>query len=643
MSAIAGVWYPDGRPGAKADCQRINRALALYGPHRDGVWNGGEIALGHRLMRFLPEDRFDRQPLAGKGGRLRLVADCRIDNREELGRAMGIAPAEQVLMCDAAFILAALERWGEDAVGRLCGDFAFAAWDMDARTLLLARDHTGARPLHYHVGQGWFAFASMPKGLLALPDVPTGPDPVRLATWQMLFPLTGPRSFYQGVSRLDVGHLAVVTPDGRIGQRRHWNPLAVPRRRVCGEEDAEGLREVLETAVKAQLRGTGGTALMLSSGMDSTAVASCAAPLLAEQGRRLSAYTNVPVPGDHPAHHPLLRTDEGPLAALMATRHPNIDHHLVHAHDADLLPAIEKMIFLADQPVMNPLSTAWVYEIYSRAVRDGAPVVLTGILGNMGLSYTGEHLLMRQAARLQWLALWRDMDVLISSGIHPDRKAALRAAFWPLMPSWLLSVRRRLLNRTVNMSDLIPTRLDRLGTFGLPDDAWRKSAMFRRVRSWPEWHDFMLGCRDSGPLNAAANAGFGVDRRDPTGDRRVLEFCLSLPEKRFLRNGRCKDVFRRAFADRIPKEILDNPQSGTQTADWKAILLKACPAIQEELTRQARIGNCADLVDLDSLRTSADTLESAVTSDPASLRRHFLKLTRGLSAGIFIRRASGGN
>lgn len=644
MSAIAGVWYPDGRPGAVDDCNRVSRALALYGPHRDGIWNGGEIALGHRLMRFLPEDRFDRQPLVGRGGRLHLVADCRIDNREELGRALGMEAGEQALMCDAAFILAALERWGEGALDHLCGDFAFAAWDSDARTLLLARDPVGNRPLHYHAGQGWFAFASMPKGLLALPDVPTGPDPARLLTWQMLLPLLGTNSFYKGVSRLEFGHLAMIDADGRIRDRRYWNPCALPRRsHIRGNEDADGLRDVLDVAVKAQLRGTGGTALMLSGGLDSTALASSAAPLLAAEGRRLQAYTNVPASGAQPTWHPLLLTDEGPLAAQMAARHPNIDHHLVHAHDADLLPLIERMAFLADQPVMNPLSTAWAHEIYIRAARAGAPVVLTGLSGNMGLTYTGEHLLIRHAARLRWLSLWRDANLLVSAGIHKSRDLALRAAFRPLLPLALLSLWNRARHSSIEPSPLFPVQWNNPEAKALFQKTSGPRYMFNRLRTWQEWHDLIMQCRDPGPLNAAANAGYGVDRRDPTSDRRVLAFCLSLPEDRYLRNGRCKDVFHRAFADRIPAEILDNQQRGTQTADWKQILLKAQPAIQAELAQQARITACTDLIDVDGLRELADSLDNAAQDDWQSVQRHYLKLVRGLSNGVFTRRAAGGN
>ena len=509
---------------------------------------------------------------------------------------------------------------------------------------MLARDPVGGRPLHYHAGQGWFAFASMPKGLLALPDVPTGPDAGRLLTWQMLLPLEGRHSFYKGVNRLDFGHLAIVSPDGRMRERRYWNPCDLPRRRhIRGDEDAAGLREVLDVAVKAQLRGTGGTALMLSGGLDSAALASSAAPLLAAEGRRLLAYTNVPRSGEHASYRPLLLTDEGPLAALMAARHPNIEHHRVHAYDADLLPVIERMMLLADQPVMNPLSTAWAHEIYVRAARAGASVVLTGICGNMGLTYTGEHLLIRHAARLRWLSLWRDAGVLVSTGIHPNRRAALRAGVRPLLPLGLLSLWYRARRGLARPSPLIPAQWDNPAAQALFQQNAGPLHPFNRLRNWREWHDLTMRSRDPGPLNAAANAGYGVDRRDPTSDRRVLEFCLSLSEDRYLRNGRSKDVFRRAFAERIPAEILHSPQRGTQTADWKEILLKAQPEIEAELTHQSRVPACAELIDLDTLKALARTLGDADPGDWKSVQRHYLRLVRGLSTGLFTRRAAGGN
>src|SRR5262249_2111855 len=154
---------------------------ALYGPHDAAQWADGGVALGRRLMRVLPEDKFDRQPLIGGDGRYVLVADVRLDNRDELTQALRISPSQARTLCDAAILLAAIERWDESCLERLVGDYAFALWDRARRRMLLARDPLGQRPMHYHRGHGFFAFASMPKGLHALPEVPYAPDEERIA------------------------------------------------------------------------------------------------------------------------------------------------------------------------------------------------------------------------------------------------------------------------------------------------------------------------------------------------------------------------------------------------------------------------------------------------------------------------------
>lgn len=163
MSAIAGVWRFDEQPQPESDCARMLAVQQIYGPHDGRMWCDGALAMGRRLFRSLPEDIFDRQPLRSRDGRLTLVADVRLDNRDELAAELGLASGEARQFCDAGILLASLDRWGEQAVNRLIGDFAFALWDASAQRLLLARDFIGHRPLHYHRGKDFFAFASMPK------------------------------------------------------------------------------------------------------------------------------------------------------------------------------------------------------------------------------------------------------------------------------------------------------------------------------------------------------------------------------------------------------------------------------------------------------------------------------------------------
>ena len=131
MSALAGRWNFDGRPGAADACERMLRAQDIYGPDDEARWDGGRIALGRRLFRLLPEDVHDRQPLTGRGGDCVLVADIRLDNRDDLERALQISPERARTLADADILLAAWERWGLDCLDRLVGDYAFAVWALE--------------------------------------------------------------------------------------------------------------------------------------------------------------------------------------------------------------------------------------------------------------------------------------------------------------------------------------------------------------------------------------------------------------------------------------------------------------------------------------------------------------------------------
>jgi asparagine synthase (glutamine-hydrolysing) len=201
MSALAGIWRFDGKPQPDADCGRMLAAQRLYGPHDERQWCNGTLAMGRRLFRLLPEDIHDRQPLQSRDGRLTLVADLRLDNRDDLVMELGLPAQEARQICDAAILLETLDRWGERALERLVGDFAFALWDSTAQRVLLARDFKGQRPLHYHCGRSFFAFASMPKGLHALAEIPYAPDEQIVAEFLALMPRHGPRSFFRDITR----------------------------------------------------------------------------------------------------------------------------------------------------------------------------------------------------------------------------------------------------------------------------------------------------------------------------------------------------------------------------------------------------------------------------------------------------------
>src|SRR5262245_51929742 len=219
MTALAGLWRFDGRPDAGECCARMLSAQEIYGPHDGAQWSYSAVSLGRRLMRVLPEDAFDRQPLLGGEGRYVLVADVRLDNRDELTAALQLPQPQARTLSDAAILLFAFERWDESCLEHIVGDYAFAVWDGVRRRLLLARDPLGHRPLHYHRSNKFFAFASMPKGLHSIPEIPYTPNRERIADALARIPYSGTKSFFAGVERVEPGHVVVVTVTG-IATRR---------------------------------------------------------------------------------------------------------------------------------------------------------------------------------------------------------------------------------------------------------------------------------------------------------------------------------------------------------------------------------------------------------------------------------------
>ncbi|HEX9932207.1 MAG TPA: asparagine synthetase B, partial [Allosphingosinicella sp.] len=416
MSALAGLWRWDGRPDAAEGCRRMLAAQHIYGPHANDDWSAGVVALGRRLFRTLPEDAHDRQPLTGGGGRYILVADVRLDDRDGLARALGRDSGELSRTADSALLLAAWERWGEDLFDSVVGDYAFALWDAGERRLILARDALGGRPLHYHLGAGFTAFASMPKGLHALPEIPYAPDEVRGAEFLALLPEHGPRSFFEGVSRVEPGEIVTISADGGLARRRHWQPRREALR-APPDDYEEGLRHHLDLAVASRLRGSGGTvAAHLSAGLDSSAVAATAARLMAAQRGRVVAFTSAPPLGfSAPATAGAL-ADEGPLAAATAALYPNMEHVLVRPEDRTVLDDADRDFFLFERPLVNVDVQSWWNRINAEAQRRRIGVLLTGLNGNNTISYAGMELLPELLAGGRWLKLLRTARALRRSG-----------------------------------------------------------------------------------------------------------------------------------------------------------------------------------------------------------------------------------
>lgn len=649
MTGICGVWRLDGRPGAADACERMRRALAVYGPDKSGQWSSDTIAVGCQLARLVPEDRYDRQPLTSPDGRFVMVADVRLDNRAELAPALGVSAGELPRMADADLVLRAWIAWGREGIVRLFGDFAFAVWDGRKHLLTLVRDFPGSQPLFYHRGDGWIGFASMAKGLHALPEVEVAADRTTVSRHLMLLPMRGPGSFFKGICRIEPGHFAEIGADGVVNAVSWYQPprplpdLAEPQPYI------DQLRTTFDRAVADRLRATGPIASSLSGGLDSSLVTATAATQLDTTGHRLTAYTHVPLPGV-PLHAPPDRLpDEGELAARLASAHANIDHVLVHATDRQIGDDLDQSFYASEMPALNLCNEVWMSEIARLAGTRRGAVLLTALWGNMTVSDEGIEGLNSLLYRGRLVAWARTVLSLLRTGAI-NLKTLAFLSIQPVIPVRAENGLRRLFRRpgvvlrafTLLRHDIMAARQSGGGA-SMSEEAERIFNHLARGRTERAldlfWQQELVALNRKGML-----ARYGLDIRDPMGDRRLIDLCMSLPHQLYLWRGQRKGLYHLAFGDRIATEIVLNRRKGLQGADWATRLIHAEKTLREEAERANASPTAKALIDLDQLVRLAETLPEPGKDDLATSNLPYrYQLLRSLSVTHFLRRIEGGN
>ena len=634
MTAIAGLCYYDGRPVGQRLAQMLD-AQAPYGPDDRRDWSEGCVGLGRNLMHMLPEDRFDRQPLTGGGGRYRLVADVRLDERDDLARALGIAGPDARDLSDAALVLAAFERWGCDCFDRLYGDYAVAIWDAQHRAWLFARDPFGDRPIHYHRSGSLIAFASMPKGLHALDDITYRPDADLLArSLDGIFP---PReaSCFQHVLKVPRGRCLRIDQQG-VREVWRWQAPHTRLKLTRPEEYHAALREQLDRAVQARLRGAQTVATQCSSGLDSSAVTATAARLQGALGRRVVAFTAVPRPGFDASFVPGRIVDEGPLAATLAALYPNVEHVRIDTRGRTPLDGLARLFQDSDLPAGNLANEPWADAIFD-GVRDrGIGVLLIGQQGNMTISYNGRFGPASWLAAGAWRTLAREARAMARDG-QPWRSIAAQA-IGPNMPSILWDRLADPLGRARNPAAtglIAPARRIALGLTADQAPAGGQTAGKDSIAARVK----VMQRGDSANYGKAMLAQWRIDRRDPTADRRLAEFCLTVPEDQYLRNGVPSAMVRIGLVDRLPEAIRASRARGLQACDWHIGMAEAHDRLVEEVEAIAASDAAAQLVDVTAMRQLvADWPEHGW--DRPQVQAHYRStLLSALAIGHFLRLA----
>jgi asparagine synthase (glutamine-hydrolysing) len=552
------------------------RTIAHRGPDGEGIHVSGPVGLGHRRLAIIDLNT-GQQPLSNEDGTVWITFNGEIYNYQELRRELIASGHTFRTQSDTEVIVHLYEECGAACVEKLRGMFAFALWDERNKTLFLARDRVGIKPLYYAHTNRFLVFASEIKAILADPEVDRQVQPEMIDRFLTFQYLPGEETLFRGIRKLAPGSYMVVR-DGRVDIRQYWDLHFAPVPRSVDDAAAE-LLELLEESVRMHMISDVPVGFLLSGGVDSTAVLGLA---VGKTDKPLSSYTlGFSAKGI---------TDERPYARLAARTYGSQHHELtITAKEfQDFLP---EYVWYMEEPVCEPPAIALFY--VSRLAKDYVKVLLSGEGGDEAFAGYQNYRSLVWLERLK-KALGPFRGTVSSSLLLLNRLLSLEkvAKFAPLMQIPLGSY---YYSRTSSPLSFFNSRSDGLYSEGFAQcvDQDRSIQVLRDcltntngygMLSKMLYVDTKTWLTDDLLVKAdKMTMANSIELRVPLLDHKVLEFAASLPENHKVRGFTTKFIAKKVLERRVPEPILNRRKTGfpvpyaswlrTEMREWLVDLL----------------------------------------------------------------------
>ena len=551
MSAILGIYNRDRRPLSQEPLIQMVETLAHRGPDGAGTWVAGEVGLGQLRSRWM-----DGPNGVLKSGAAFLTADVRLDNRKELLEALEIAHKQHILLNDETIVLLAYAKWGSCCAERLLGDFAFAIWDDKRKRLFCARDHLGVKPFYYYYSRDLFVFASEIKALFQVSQVSRDLNKDRIADYLAMNFEDKESTFYQRIHRLLPGSSMIVS-QGKIEKRTYWTLSEEDELHLKStEEYDEAFREIFNESVKCRTRTRSRQSVgcLLSGGLDSTAIV-CAS-------NNINAESDAPAMMAFSARFPdFPKIDEGRYLDIVACE-TGISPENVRVDNLDPYADLETMLWHEDGPFHVP--NLYVYWSLAKAAhKRGVKVLIDGIDGDTTVSHGFEYLTELFWKR-KWGAFAHEIGGVSGRFGQPRLSLLWQYGLSPAFSSCMRSLRRG--DSREEPPLLMSASLS--NQVGWPErNRMLLQGFSKPVRTLREEHRRSLASGNLSfflEVNNKASSAFGIDSRHPFFDKRLVEFCLSLPPDQKMKDGWDRLIMRRALKGILPERI----RKRLSKSDW---------------------------------------------------------------------------
>ena len=560
MSALGGIYNFNDKPVDERMLMALGRELESHGPDGGDAVTSGAIGLVYRAFHTNRKSRMERQPLISTERHI-LCWDGRLDNRTELISLLAAELHDD--RTDAAIALAAYRKWGTDCLVRFVGDFALSLWDPQSRTLLLARDPVGPRPLYYHANTQRVIWSSELMPLLAVPDIDLEINDEYVAGF-LARGVEVDVTPYKNIYAVPPGQSVVIT-DGHVAARPFWKLNAATTIRYQSDKEyEEHFRSLFREAVRCRLRADGPVWATLSGGLDSSSIVCMADEILATEDVETTRIETVSYVYDAAA-----TCDERKFIQCVEEQRGTTGHHL-RDEDHPTLGALPD----ESQASFPDFLDCFVnrHRAMCAAMKDdGARVLLTGHGGDEMLCSAANPT--PQFGDLLVEHRWRDLHRALN-----DWGRALKRPYLDLL--WRDGVRPLLPPKLqlfcgVNPNFKLPPWFDK--------EFVAKMNMRERYLVSGNGLDFPLpSARDQamGFLTAmkiiaknSYRARGCIETSHPFLHRPLVEFLQAIPFEQRVRPGETRSLMRRSLKGLLPDTVLNRRgKRGPKEALYRAVM-----------------------------------------------------------------------
>jgi asparagine synthase (glutamine-hydrolysing) len=570
MCGIAGLIAGKQFPFSLQQLEAMTAPIRHRGPDSFGHWHKDGAFLGHRRLAIVDLTEAGHQPMLSKNGRYALTYNGEIYNHLDIRAALDAE--EQISWrghSDTETLVEALSRWGtRKTLDRVNGMFAFGLWDMQTRSLTLARDPFGEKPLLYALQGHTFAFASELSAIRSVAAFRTAPDPVAVSQYLNKWLVPSPHVIVHGIRKLPPGCYLEWQVGRDLQITNYWSMADVAlkgrRNMVQNERDAiDELEALLVDAVKIRMMSDVPLGALLSGGVDSSLIVALMQKSQTAPVRTFTiGFAEAEV--DESAHAEA-------VAAYLGTTHTTM-----RLEEADVLSAVPKMGEIFDEPFADA-SQVPTY-LVSKLARQHVTVTLTGDGCDELFSGYARHVLAEKA----WNSINRiPFRKQLAPHISKVPDAALKLVAKLLSPLIPAGVNPESLGRklkysgsllSVNSADEIYQSY--MTSFEDPTSLLAKSS--GAMRSGPPqyppfdnphdkyvWQD-SVDYLPNDILTKVDRASMAVslEGRIPPLDRRIAEFAWRLPQHMRWRDGKGKWALREVLYRHVPQALIDRPKRG---------------------------------------------------------------------------------